>query len=115
MASKNDWKKREGIVFSTDANFIYTHSHHQEPDTLPPEQQRLKVLIDKSGRAGKMVTLITGFIGKNADLEALGKMLRNKCGVGGSVKEGQIILQGDQREKTATWLAAQGYKVKKAG
>jgi translation initiation factor 1 len=115
MASKNDWKKREGIVFSTDANFIYTHSHHQEPDTLPPEQQRLKVLIDKSGRAGKTVTLITGFIGKNADLEILGKMLRNKCGVGGSVKEGQIILQGDQREKTAKWLAAEGYKVKKAG
>ncbi len=115
MGKNNNWKKREGIVYSTAADFTYTYQQHEEPETLAPAKQVLKVQLDKSGRAGKTVTLIRGFTGKNADLETLGKALRNKCGVGGSVKNGEIILQGDQRDKALTWLAAQGYQVKKAG
>ncbi len=115
MAAKNDWKKREGIVYSTSPDFAYTYHQAQEPDTLPPQKQQLRVLLDKSGRAGKTVTLVNGFIGKHTDLETLGKMLKNYCGVGGSVKEGEILLQGDQREKLVKRLSAMGYRVRKSG
>jgi translation initiation factor 1 len=115
MAKKNNWKQREGVVYSTNQHFQYETRQAYEPATLPPQQQQLKVMLDKSGRAGKTVTLVTGFVGKTEDLDVLGKMLKAKCGVGGSVKDGEILLQGDQREKLANLLAKAGYKVKRAG
>lgn len=115
MTKKNNWKQREGIVYSTNKNFQYETRAVYEPDTLPPQQQQLKVLIDKSQRAGKTVTLVTGFVGKAADLETLGKTLKGQCGVGGSVKEGEILLQGDQRDKLVNLLTKGGYKVKRVG
>jgi translation initiation factor 1 len=115
MAKKNLWKQREGVVYSTAENFQYETRKAYEPATLAPQQQQLKVLLDKSGRAGKTVTLVTGFVGKAEDLEMLGKALKGKCGVGGSVKEGEILLQGDQREKLVSLLTKDGYKVKRIG
>ncbi|QOI96076.1 MAG: translation initiation factor [Flammeovirgaceae bacterium] len=115
MTKKNNWKQREGIVYSTNNNFQYETRTVYEPGTLPPQQQQLRVLLDKSGRAGKTVTLVTGFVGKVADLEALGKLLKGQCGVGGSVKDGEILLQGDQRDKLVTLLTKSGYKVKRIG
>jgi translation initiation factor 1 len=115
MAKKNDWKNREGVVYSTSSDFEFNYKNAEEAATLPPQQQQLRVLLDKSGRAGKTVTLVTGFIGRAADLEVLGKTLKAKCGVGGSVKDGEILLQGDQREKLVGLLAKEGYKVKRVG
>ena len=109
---KNDWKKREGVVYSTDSNFGYQYSGTEESETLKPDQQQLKVLLDKSGRAGKQVTLVSGFIGKSTDLEVLGKTLKSKCGVGGSVKDGEILIQGDHRERIQTILINMGYRCK---
>ncbi len=113
MSKKNDWKTREGVVFSTNSEFNYSHSQNEEPDTLPSSQQMLRVMLDKSGRAGKQVTLITGFVGTSADLESLTKMLKTKCGVGGSCKEGEILIQGDARDKVVAILMKDGYKAKK--
>jgi len=107
---KNDWKKREGVVYSTSNDFQYRYDENQEPDTLKPSAQQLRVMLDTSGRAGKQVTMITGFIGKKDDLEALGKLLKGKCGVGGSVKDGEILIQGDQREKVRAALLSAGYR-----
>lgn len=115
MAKKNDWKQREGVVYSTNENFQFETRKAYESATRPPQQQQLRVLLDKSGRAGKTVTLVTGFVGKADDLETLGKILKGKCGVGGSVKDGEIILQGDQREKLINLLTKDGYKVKRVG
>jgi translation initiation factor 1 len=109
---KNDWKKREGVVYSTDQGFGYQYSGEEESETIPAEKQQLKVLLDKSGRAGKQVTIITGFIGKSGDLEVLGKTLKSKCGVGGSVKDGEILIQGDHRERVKTILEGLGYRCK---
>ncbi len=113
--AKDNRKNREGIVYSTDASFQFTHNGESEPDTLPPAGQNLKVQLDKKLRGGKQVTLITGFIGKEADLEVLSKKLKAKCGVGGSAKDGEIIIQGDFRDKILQLLLADGYKAKKAG
>lgn len=110
MSKKN--KNIQGVVYSTDPNFSYQFEQEEISETLANEKQHLKVIIDKKQRAGKSVTLVKGFVGKTEDLEALGKMLKNKCGVGGSVKEGEILIQGDFRDKIALLLQNAGYKVK---
>lgn len=115
MAKKNDWKHREGVVYSTSDNFDYEFSKTEEPNTLPTQQQNLRVQLDKNGRAGKQVTLITGFVGKATDLETVTKLLKTKCGVGGSSKDGEIILQGDLRDKVVQVLTKEGYKIKRIG
>jgi translation initiation factor 1 len=111
----NDWKKRDGIVFSTAESFEYQFGEEESQDTLPPSQQKLRVLLDKKARAGKQVTLIEGFVGSEEDLKELGKLLKNKCGVGGSTKDGEILIQGDHREKVLQVLTQAGYGAKKVG
>ncbi|HLZ17673.1 MAG TPA: translation initiation factor [Cyclobacteriaceae bacterium] len=115
MAKKNDWKNREGVVYSTSDHFEYTFAGQEEEVTIAPQQQSLRVHLDKNGRAGKQVTLITGFVGKSGDLESLMKVLKTKCGVGGSSKNGEIILQGDLRDKAVQALIKEGYKARRIG
>ena len=116
MSKKNnDWKKRDGIVFSTADSFNYHFGEDESQETLPPTQQKLKVLLDKKSRAGKQVTLIEGFLGTEEDLKELGKLLKNKCGVGGSTKDGEILIQGDHRDKVVQVLIQAGYGAKKVG
>lgn len=115
MAKKNDWKNREGIVYSTSSKFEYQYQHEGEQTTPPNQQQSLKVQLDKSMRAGKQVTLVTGFTGKTGDIEILGKLLKTKCGVGGSVKDREIIIQGDHRDKIVQILVKEGYKARRVG
>ncbi|QEH40329.1 translation initiation factor [Chitinophaga sp. XS-30] len=110
--SKKKHSSSSGIVYSTDPNFSYPEAARRDQDTLPPAQQQLKVTLDKKQRAGKTVTVVDGFIGKDADLEKLGKELKTKCGTGGSVKDGFILIQGDYREKVMKWLGDWGYRVK---
>ena len=112
---KSDWKNRNGIVYSTHSDFEYNYQTSSSQVTLPSQHQNLKVQLDKSGRAGKQVTLVSGFIGTTEDLEALTKILKTKCGVGGSCKEGEILIQGDVREKAVQILSKEGYKVKRVG
>lgn len=113
--AKDTKKNREGIVYSTDQSFEYAYSGGNEAETLPAAQQNLKVQLDKKSRGGKQVTVITGFIGTQADLEILSKKLKAKCGVGGSAKDGEILIQGDFRDKILQLLQADGYKAKKIG
>lgn len=115
MAKKNDWKKRDGVVYSTSSDFDYQYQQNQEQETLPLKQQNLRVVLDKHARAGKQVTLVTGFIGSSDDLEKLGKMIKTKCGVGGSVKDGEVVIQGDLRDKVLQLLIKEGYEKSKRG
>lgn len=113
--SNNDWKERLGVVFSTNPDHQYNYDEEQEEDTLPNNQQNLRVMLDKKQRKGKKVTLITGYRGSNENLKDLGKLLKTKCGVGGSVKDGEIILQGDFCNKVIEILKNDDYKVKRSG
>lgn len=106
-------KNRVGVVYSTNPDFQYTYEDDQPiVKTLPPQQQRLHVQLDRRQRGGKQVTLVTGFVGSDDDLAALGKELKTKCGVGGNTKDGEILIQGDHRERITALLQAAGYKVK---
>ncbi|HEY8387974.1 MAG TPA: translation initiation factor, partial [Parasegetibacter sp.] len=107
MAKKN--KPKDGIVYSTDPSFSFEEENEIQ-ETLPPSEQRLKVRTDSKHRAGKLVTLVTGFVGNTEDLETLGKKLKTYCGTGGAVKDGEIIVQGDQKSKVLQWLLKEGYK-----
>jgi len=112
--SKKNKPDSHGFVFSTDPNFKFEEDSAEDQATLPPAQQLLKVRLDTKQRAGKAVTLVQGFIGTTADLEELGKKLKNFCGTGGSVKDGEAIVQGDQRDEVLQWLQKNGYtKAKK--
>ncbi|MDR0422428.1 MAG: translation initiation factor [Proteiniphilum sp.] len=106
----NDWKKRLNIVYSTNPDYHYGEEESgAEEVSLPKEKQPLRVSLDRRNRRGKAVTLVTGFAGSDSDLQELGRMLKAKCGVGGSVKEGEIIIQGDHREKLLQLLQREGY------
>ena len=105
----NDWKDRLGIMYSTNPDFQYNTGDEEEEETLPKEKQLLRIALDKRNRGGKAVTLVTGFRGTTGDLEALGKFLKVKCGVGGSAKDGEIIVQGDLRPKVLEILQKEGY------
>ena len=109
----NDWKKRLGVVFSTNPDFTYEEEATQETATPAPEKQNLIVSIDRKGRGGKQVTLVTGFVGTADDLAELGRTLKVKCGVGGSAKDGEITVQGDFRDRIVTLLKEMGYKAKR--
>ncbi len=113
--AKSDWKERLNIVYSTNPDFQYEKAELEEVETLPPNRQMLKLQLDKRNRGGKSVTLVTGFVGTANDLKELGKTLKTKCGVGGSVKDGEILIQGDFRTKIETVLTEMGYKCKRIG
>jgi translation initiation factor 1 len=114
--SKKNKPDNKGFVFSTDPNFRFDDEEQNEQETLPPAQQNLRVKLETKHRAGKTVTLIDGFVGTGEDAEKLGKQLKNQCGSGGSVKDREIIVQGDHREKVLQFLLKNGYsKTKKAG
>ncbi|HCL84744.1 MAG TPA: translation initiation factor [Chitinophagaceae bacterium] len=109
MAKKNIPDKN-GFVFSTDPDFAFQNSSSSEAETPAASRQRLRIVLDTRHRGGKTVTAIIGFIGKSEDLEILGKKLKQYCGTGGSVKDGQILIQGDQTAKVKAWLQKEGYK-----
>ncbi len=112
---KADKTQRQGVVYSTNPDFAYQTPAPAAATTLPPPQQQLRVQLDKKQRGGKQVTLVTGFAGTEDDLQTLGKLLKTKCGVGGSAKDGEIVVQGDLRDKVLALLLQAGYKAKKAG
>jgi translation initiation factor 1 len=113
MSKKN--KERLNVVYSTNPNFNYEVESDEEQETLAPQFQKLYVSIDKKQRAGKEVTLVEGFIGAEDDLKELGKLLKSKCGVGGTVKDGEILIQGNFRDKIMEILIKEGYQVKRKG
>lgn len=106
----NDWKDRLNVVFSTNPNFQYETEEEEEQELLPKNQQKLRVKLDRKNRGGKTVTLVTGFVGPEDDLKALGKLLKGKLGVGGSAKDSEIIIQGEFKERVIDILLKEGYK-----
>ena len=112
--AENDWKKRLGVVYSTNKDYEYEYQPQEEVQTLPPGKQRLLVGIDRRNRSGKTVTLISGFKGSPDDLSALCKTMKTKCGCGGSAKDGEILLQGDLRDKAVAILTSMGYNSKRS-
>jgi translation initiation factor 1 len=108
--NKKNKSDKLGFVYSTDPNFQFQHEDGPAAETLPPQQQKLKVKLETKHRGGKAVTLVEGFVGTDDDLQTLGKALKNFCGTGGSAKDGEIIVQGDQRDKVLQWLQKSGYK-----
>jgi translation initiation factor 1 len=112
---ESDWKKRLGVVYSTNPDFQFDPGNEEEPETRDPGEQCLYVSLDRKNRKGKAVTLVEGFTGRQDDLKLLGKSLKSRCGVGGSVKEGVILVQGDFRDRIAEMLKEEGYMVKRKG
>lgn len=110
---ENDWKKRLGVVYSTNPDFSYETADEAAEETLPREKQKLIVGIDRRNRGGKQVTLVTGFRGSDEDLKELGRTLKVKLGVGGSAKDGEITVQGDFRDKVTALLKEMGYNAKR--
>lgn len=113
MAKKR--KDRKDIVYSTNSNFDYEYEEEEEEESISPSRQKLYVSIDRKGRKGKVVTLVTGFTGPSGELEELGKKLKSSCGTGGSVKDAEIIIQGEFRERVFELLKKEGFGVKKKG
>jgi len=114
--SKKNKSDRNGFVYSTDPNFRFEPEGEEAAETLPPQQQKRRVQLETKQRGGKPATVVTGFIGKEADLDLLGKALKAFCGTGGSVKDRIILVQGDQRDKVLQWLVKNGYaQTKKSG
>lgn len=109
--NKKNQADSKGLVYSTDPNFRQD-APYEEVETLPPAKQKLRIHLETKHRGGKTVTVVDGFVGKNDDLEDLGKKLKTSCGTGGSAKDGEIIIQGDHREKIKVWLQKNGYPVK---
>ncbi len=110
MAKKNIPDKN-GFVFSTNPDFNFENENPSGHETLPPGKQRLRIMLDSRRRGGKIVTAIVGFIGTAADLETLGKKIKTYCGSGGAVKDGEILIQGDQLQKVKAWLIKEGFRV----
>ena len=109
MKKTDNWKDRLNVVYSTNPDFNYTTEEEESVCTLPPAQQKLRVQIDRKNRGGKVVTLVTGFVGSDDDLKELGRSLKNKCGSGGSAKDGEIIVQGDFKTRVIELLKTAGY------
>lgn len=112
MGSK---KNRKNVVFSTNPNYGYDYDEDEDKETLEPSDQYLRVIIDRKQRKGKTATIIEGFEGNEDDLKALGKTLKQKCGSGGSARDGEILIQGEVRDKVVSLLQDMGYNVKKVG
>lgn len=111
--SKKHISRPDGLAYSTNKEFFNNYPEDEAQETLPKEKQKLRVKLDTKQRAGKVVTLVDGFVGTNDDLEALGKQLKTKCGAGGSVKDGFIMVQGDYKDKVIAWLKEWGYVLTK--
>ena len=108
-AKDNDWKSRLGMVYSTNPDFAFDSGEEKEADTPPKNRQKLRVGIERKNRGGKVVTVVKGFVGAEAALKELGRMLKTKCGVGGAVKDGEIIIQGEWKQRIVELLGADGY------